>query len=188
MSGFHVHPAAINESNDVGSSTRIWANAHVMSGARIGSHCNIGEGVFIEAGVIVGDHVTVKNGVALWEGVRLDDFVFVGPGAVFTNDLRPRSHPDLRTPRTEWLPTNVREGATIGANATVVCGNDVGAWAFVAAGAVVVRPVLRHALVAGNPARRAGWVCRCAETLSASLECGKCGRAYDRADGGLVSK
>lgn len=188
MADYFVHPSAINESTDVGSRTRIWAFAHVLKGAVVGADCNIGETSFVEGRVVIGDHVTVKNGVHLWDGVRLANHVFVGPGAVFTNDMRPRSHPDFRTPREGWRDTLVETGATIGANATILCGNTIGAWAFVAAGAVVTRSVPAHALVSGNPATRRDWVCRCAATLDEHLACPSCGRSFRETEAGLAER
>jgi UDP-2-acetamido-3-amino-2,3-dideoxy-glucuronate N-acetyltransferase len=151
-----THPLALCESEDVGTGTRIWPFAHVMAGAHVGAGCNICEGAFIETGAWVGDGVTVKNGVLIWDRVVIEDYVFLGPGAVFTNDLFPRagagkSHDD-------FLPTLVQRGATIGANATLVCGVTIGHHAFVGAGAVVTRDVPAHALVFGNPAVQRGWV------------------------------
>jgi UDP-2-acetamido-3-amino-2,3-dideoxy-glucuronate N-acetyltransferase len=177
MSKVFVHPQGINESSDVGEGTRIWAFAHVMEGARIGESCNIGEGAFIEGGVTIGHDVTVKNGVAIWDRVTIEDYVFVGPHAVFTNDRIPRSHPEYRTGPAGWEPTAVRTGATIGANATIVCGVTLGSWSFVAAGAVVLRDVADFAMVAGNPAERIGWACRCGRRLPEDLRC-SCGLSY----------
>ena len=150
-----AHPLALCESDDVGFGTRIWPFAHVMEGAHVGAGCNIGEHAFIESGAWVGDGVTVKNGVLIWDRVVIEDYVFLGPGAVFSNDLVPRagsgrSHDD-------FLPTLVRRGATIGANATIVCGVTIGPHAFVGAGAVVTRDVPAGALVVGNPAVQKGW-------------------------------
>jgi acetyltransferase-like isoleucine patch superfamily enzyme len=184
--GRGVHPAALVESVDVGEGTRIWAFAHVMAGARVGRNCNLGEGVFVEGGVVIGDEVTIKNGVAVYAGVTVEDHAFLGPHCVFTNDLRPRSGPFKRPP-SAFAPTRIGRGATIGANATVVCGHDVGAYAMVAAGAVVTRDVPPYALVAGVPARSRGFVCACGETLPATLIC-VCGRAYQRDGAGLRPK
>jgi len=175
--GVFVHPLGINESENVGEGTRIWAFAHLMKGARVGRGCNIGEGCFVEGGAILGDHVTVKNGVAIWDRVTIEDHVFVGPYAVFTNDRIPRSHPDYRTGPKGWEPTFVRHGASIGANATIVCGITLGTWAFVAAGAVVIRDVPDFGMVVGNPARRIGWACKCGRRLPESLQC-VCGLRY----------
>jgi acetyltransferase-like isoleucine patch superfamily enzyme len=171
-----VHDRALCESDAIGPRTRIWAFAHVMAGAVIGADCNVGDHAFIESGVRIGDRVTVKNGVAVWDLVTIDDDVFLGPNVVFTNDPRPRSGAWKRPPET-FLPTRVGRGATLGANATIVCGVTIGAAAFVGAGAVVVRDVPAHALVVGNPARRTGWVCGCGERLPAALAC-PCGQRY----------
>ena len=185
MSKVFVHPQGINESDDVGDRTRIWAFAHVMKGARVGESCNISEGSFIEGGAIVGNHVTVKNGVAIWDRVEIEDYVFIGPYAVFTNDRIPRSHPEYRTGPAGWEPTTVRTGTTIGANATIVCGVTLGTWSFVAAGAVVVHDVVDFAMVAGNPAKRIGWACRCGRRLPDDLRC-SCGLSYSSRGGGVV--
>jgi UDP-2-acetamido-3-amino-2,3-dideoxy-glucuronate N-acetyltransferase len=179
------HKLAVVESVVVGKGTRVWAFAHVMKGARVGARCNLGEGVFVESGVVLGDDVTVKNGVALYEGVTVDDEAFLGPHAVFTNDLRPRSG-RFKRPPSKFAPTHVGRGATVGANATVVCGHDIGAYAMIAAGAVVTKDVPAYALVAGVPARRIGFVCACGETLPRSLRCA-CDRRYRRSGPGLVS-
>jgi acetyltransferase-like isoleucine patch superfamily enzyme len=146
-----------------------------MRGALVGSDCNIGEHCFIESGASIGSRVTVKNGVAVWDGVTIEDEVFVGPLAVFTNDRNPRAA--FKKSREAFLPTLVKRGSTIGANATIVCGVTIGEGAFVGAGAVVTASVGAYALVAGNPAHRIGWMCACGERLPASLHCG-CGREY----------
>lgn len=174
---FFVHPNGLCESKAVGAGTRIWAFAHVMNGASVGRDCNICDHAFVESGATVGDRVTVKNGVMLWDKVTIEDDVFLGPSCVFTNDLRPRVQ--FKNPPERFLPTLVRRGATIGANATIVCGVTIGEHAFVGAGSVVTRDVPAHALVAGNPARRIGWVCACAARLPRGMRCG-CGRRYER--------
>jgi UDP-2-acetamido-3-amino-2,3-dideoxy-glucuronate N-acetyltransferase len=163
-----------------------------MAGAVVGRDCNLGDHAFVESGARLGNGVTLKNGVAVWDGVTLEDFVFVGPCATFTNDRHPRSpRGPAGKPRyatRDWLErTVVKEGATIGANATVVCGVTVGRYALVAAGAVVTRDVADFGLVAGCPAVRKGWVCQCGRPLppKASPKCGGCGRAYRRAGGAL---
>jgi UDP-2-acetamido-3-amino-2,3-dideoxy-glucuronate N-acetyltransferase len=149
-----VHPKALVESEHIGRGTRVWAFAHVLSGARIGEDCNICDGVFVENDVVVGDRVTVKCGVQLWDGIVLEDDVFVGPNATFTNDPFPRSR---RYP--EHFPrTLVRRGASIGANATLLPGITIGVGAMVGAGSVVTRDVPDGAIVVGNPARVTGWV------------------------------
>lgn len=187
-----VHPLALNESSRVGCGTRIWAFAHVMKDAEVGEHCNIGGHAFIESGAILGNGVTIKNGVSVWEGVTLEDYVFVGPNAVFTNDLYPRSprNPELaaRYNSKWWLVrTLVREGASVGANATVRCGVTIGRYALIAAGAVVTKDVPDHALIAGVPGRAAGFVCMCAARLDEkALQCESCGRAYERVGAGIA--
>jgi len=178
-----VHPLGLCESASVGSGTRVWAFAHVMAGAVVGRDCNLGDHSFIEDGVRIGDRVTVKNGVAVWTGVTVEDDVFLGPYATFTNDLRPRAH--RRVAPGDFVPTVIARGATIGANATVVCGIRVGRHAFVGAGAVVTSDVPDHALVVGNPSRQIGWVCECGETLDDALRC-RCGHAYSSGAGGVV--
>jgi acetyltransferase-like isoleucine patch superfamily enzyme/dTDP-4-dehydrorhamnose 3,5-epimerase-like enzyme len=153
MNDVFVHEKGICESTQVGAGTRIWAFAHVLPEARIGADCNICDGVFVENGVTVGDRVTIKSGVQLWEGVELEDDVFVGPNATFTNDRFPRSRVWVE----EYPKTVVRSGASIGANATILPGIEVGRGAMVGAGAVVTRPVPPNAIVSGNPARIHGY-------------------------------
>ena len=152
MAAPFIHAHALCETPHVGEDTRIWAFAYVLDGARIGRDCNICSHVFIEGGVVVGDRVTVQSGVQLWDGVTIEDDVFLGPNATFTNDLFPRSkqRPEL------WPPTRVRRGASIGANATVLAGLEIGERAMVGAGAVVTRSVPAGAVVAGTPARVIG--------------------------------
>lgn len=165
MNSVFVHSNAICETKDIGAGTRIWAFAHVLPGARIGRDCNICDGVFIENDVVVGDRVTIKSGVQLWDGVALEDDVFVGPNATFTNDHFPRSkvRPDA------YLRTTVRRGASIGANATVLPGIEVGSGAMIGAGAVVTRTVPPNAIVVGNPARITGYV----QAIAATAEAGQ---------------
>lgn len=183
---FFVHPKAVVEADEIGAGTRVWAFAHVMKGAEIGTGCNICDHAFIESGAKLGNNVTVKNGVAVWDRVEIEDDVFLGPGAVLTNDPNPRA--EIKKPRDQWLPTRIRKGATIGANATVLCGLTVGRYAFVAAGAVVTRDVPDHALVMGVPGRIEGWACRCANRLrlhSKTAKCPNCGRTYKLGKTGL---
>jgi len=154
-----------------------------MAGALVGADCNLGDHTFVETGAVIGDRVTVKNGVAVWDGVTVEDDAFLGPYVTLTNDLRPRSRRGGAV-----VPTLIARGATLGANATIVCGTRVGAYAFVAAGAVVTTDVADHALVLGNPARQAGWVCGCGERLDEALACAACGRAYEPGPTGLVQR
>jgi UDP-2-acetamido-3-amino-2,3-dideoxy-glucuronate N-acetyltransferase len=177
---FSSHETAVVEPQaSIGRGTRVWHHAHIRTGALIGEECTIGKNVFVDAGASVGSRVKIENNVSVYRGVTIEDEVLVGPSAVFTNDLYPRAV----APEWEVVPTVVRRGATIGANATIVCGNDVGRWATVGAGAVVVRPVEDHELVVGNPARRAGWVCTCGRVAARTPErpddvrCDECRRA-----------
>lgn len=149
-----------------------------MAGASVGPDCNVGGGAFIESGATIGARVTVKNNVLLWDRVDVGDDVFLGPGVVFTNDLDPRAA--HRKDPSEFLATFVRRGATIGANATIVCGVEIGEHAFVGAGAVVIADVPSHALVPGNPGRQAGWVCACGGRLDDGLRCVRCRRGHRR--------
>jgi len=170
-----VHEKGLCESDDVGPRTRIWAFAHVMKGAAVGADCNIGDHAFVESGARIGDRVTVKNAVLVWDKVTVEDEVFLGPNMVFTNvrDLRAA----LRPRANDFLPTLVRRRATIGANATIVCGVTVGEYALVGAGSVVTADVPAYALVVGNPTRRIAWICDCGAKLPRSLAC-SCGRRY----------
>jgi UDP-2-acetamido-3-amino-2,3-dideoxy-glucuronate N-acetyltransferase len=179
-----IHEKALCESDAIGSRTRIWAFAHVMPGARIGVDCNICDHVFIESGAIIGNRVTVKNNVLIWDKVTIDDDVFVGPNVVFTNDLTPRVAFKLSSEG--FVATLVQRGASIGANATIVCGITIGRHAMIGAGSVVTRDVPSSGLVMGNPARLRGWVCECGRPLPDSLVC-TCGRAYTHQASGLDS-
>src|ERR1700733_2126861 len=154
MTEVFVHEHGICETDDVGPGTRIWAFAHIVDGARIGADCNLCDGVFVEGGAVVGDRVTIKSGVQLWDGITLEDDVFVGPNATFTNDPFPRSRVWLE----EYPRTVVRSGASIGGNATILPGIEIGRGAMVGAGAVVTRPVPPNAIVSGNPAKIHGYV------------------------------
>ena len=170
-----VHEKGLCESDDVGPRTRIWAFAHVMRGAVVGADCNIGDHAFVECGARIGDRVTVKNAVLVWDKVTVEDEAFLGPNMVFTNVRNLRSA--LRPRTDEFLPTIVKRGAAIGANATIVCGVTVGERALVGAGSVVAADVPAYALVAGNPARHVVWICDCGAKLPRNLACA-CGRHY----------
>jgi acetyltransferase-like isoleucine patch superfamily enzyme len=149
-----IHPHALVESETIGEGTRVWAFAHVMKGVQIGKGCNVGDHSFIESGVTIGDDVTIKNGVSIWEGIEIGDRVFVGPNVAFTNDTRPRS----KVYHTKAERTVVLEGASIGANATILSGITIGRFAMIGAGSVVTKDVKDFELVVGNPARHAGWI------------------------------
>jgi UDP-2-acetamido-3-amino-2,3-dideoxy-glucuronate N-acetyltransferase len=159
-----IHPTAIIDPDcQIGDGTRIWHFSHLMPRCVLGKNCNLGQNVFVAEGVVLGDNVKVQNNVSIYAGVVCEDDVFLGPSMVFTNVLNPRSFIDRKS---EFKKTLVRKGATIGANATVVCGNDIGRYALVGAGAVVTKSVPDYALVVGNPAVQIGWVSECGHTLS----------------------
>lgn len=152
----YVHPSAIvDDGCEIGKDVKIWHFCHLMSGCKIGDGCNLGQNVFVANGVVLGKNVKVQNNVSLYEGVICEDDVFIGPSAVFTNVINPRSFINRKA---EYKQTVVRKGATIGANATIVCGNEIGAYAFIGAGAVITKTVLPYALVVGNPAKQIGWM------------------------------
>jgi UDP-2-acetamido-3-amino-2,3-dideoxy-glucuronate N-acetyltransferase len=174
-----IHPLALCETDRVGPRTRIWAFSHVLPGAVIGADCNICDHAFVEGSVRVGNGVTIKNGVQLFDGVVVDDDVFLGPNCIFTNDRNPRAA--VKKGPEDRVPTRLERGATVGANATIVCGVTIHPHGFVAAGAVVTRDVAAHAMVAGNPARFLGWMCSCGQRLGEDLVCA-CGLRYSLRD------
>ena len=174
--GVRIHESAyVDEPCQIGAGTAIWHFSHILAGSRIGRDCTIGQNVMIGPRAAVGDRCKIQNNVSVYEGVTLEDGVFCGPSCVFTNVVNPRAEVDRRA---EFRETRVGRGATIGANATIVCGNTLGAWSFVAAGAVVTRDVPAHALVAGVPARRIGWMSHTGERLGDDLVCPRTGRRY----------
>lgn len=181
--GGTVHPSSVvDEGAQIGAGTRIWHFCHVSAGAVLGAGCVLGQNVFVADGVIIGDGVRIQNNVSLYDGVVLEDDVFCGPSAVFTNVRTPRSGVSRKD---EYAPTVVRRGATIGANATVVCGVEIGAFSLVGAGAVVTTDVAPHRLVVGVPARAVGWVSHAGEVLDDDLVCPRTGRRYQVIDGSL---
>ncbi|MEI7831013.1 MAG: acyltransferase [Prolixibacteraceae bacterium] len=156
MPNFTAHPSAIIDPDcTIGSGTKIWHFTHIMTGAVIGENCNLGQNVVVSPGVVLGNNVKVQNNVSIYTGVICEDDVFLGPSCVFTNVINPRSQVNRRG---EYAKTTVKRGASIGANATIVCGNDIGEYAFIGAGAVVTKTVKPYALVVGNPARQTGWI------------------------------
>jgi len=167
-----IHESALVETKRVGERTRIWRNVHVLPGAVIGSRCNIGEGCYVENHVRIGSGVTIKNNVAIWDNVTIEDDVFVGPAAVFTNDRRPRA--GIKKKSTDLVGTLIKKGATIGANATIMCGLTIHEFAFVGAGSVVTKDVPAHHMVRGNPARFQGLVCRCASPIPPGVKSYRC--------------
>lgn len=153
---FFVHPSAfVDEGCEIGEGVKIWHFSHIMSGCKIGDGCNLGQNVVVSPKVFLGKNVRVQNNVSIYEGVVCEDDVFLGPSMVFTNVINPRSAVSRKH---EYKQTLVRKGASIGANATIVCGNEIGEYAFIGAGAVITKPVAPYALVVGNPARQIGWM------------------------------
>lgn len=177
---YSVHPSSFIDDNvKIGEGTKIWHFCHIMSGARIGKNCKIGQNVFIDRDVKIGNNVKIQNNVSIYRGVTLEDNVFCGPSMVFTNVMNPRS----AYPRdiSEYKKTLVKKGATIGANATIVCGTTLGRSAFIGAGTVVTKDVPDYALVYGNPAKLQGWMCECGKKLEFGNEqtkCSRCKRKY----------
>lgn len=175
MDYFRDKTAIVDDGVEIGKDTKIWHFAHILSGSRVGERCNIGQNVMIGPNAVVGDGCKIQNNVSVFEGVTLEDDVFCGPSMVFTNVLFPRAHVSRRG---EFAPTLVRRGASIGANATIVCGHAIGQYAMVGAGAVVTRDVADFALVVGAPARRIGWVSRSGDRLKSDLVCPRTGERY----------
>ena len=160
---YFVHESSyVDDGCEIGEGTKIWHFSHVMKGSKIGPKCNIGQNVVISPGVVLGEGVKIQNNVSVYTGVTCEDGVFLGPSCVFTNVINPRAFIERKT---EYRKTTVKKGASIGANATIVCGHDIGRYAFVGAGAVVTRDVPDYAMVYGSPARVQGYVCQCGEKL-----------------------
>lgn len=171
-----VHESAVvDDGVELGEGTKVWHFSHILAGSRIGRNCSIGQNVMIGPDVPVGDNCKIQNNVSLYKGVALEQGVFCGPSCVFTNVLNPRAEVERKE---EFRPTRVRRGATIGANATIICGNELGEYCMIAAGAVVTKPVPAFALMAGVPARRIGWVSRVGEILDETLVCPRTGERY----------
>jgi UDP-2-acetamido-3-amino-2,3-dideoxy-glucuronate N-acetyltransferase len=179
---YFIHESSfVDEPCFIGEGTKIWHFCHVMKDSVIGDHCNLGQNVVVSPGCIIGNNVKVQNNVSIYTGVILEDDVFCGPSMVFTNVVNPRSHVPRKD---EYRRTLVKQGASIGANATVVCGVTIGRYSFIGAGAVITRDVPDYALMYGNPARLKGWMCFCGIKLDlsapegSSMQCSACGRRY----------
>ncbi len=182
---YFVHESSyVDDGVKIGAGTKIWHFCHIQTGAVIGEKCSLGQNVNVSKDVTIGNGVKIQNNVSVYEGVTLEDCVFCGPSCVFTNDLTPRA----RYPKGSagYKKTVVHHDATIGANATIVCNHDIGEFATIAAGAVVTKDVIPHALMAGVPAKQIGWVCECGQVLDADLKCPDCGRTYRLENGRLV--
>lgn len=178
-----IHETAVADANvAIGENTKIWHFSHVLGNSRVGARCSIGQNVSIGPDVTIGNGCKIQNNVSVYKGVTLEDDVFCGPSMVFTNVLTPRAFVERKN---EFAETLVKKGATIGANATIVCGHDVGEYAMVGAGAVVTKNVPAYALVVGNPARRIGWVSKTGERLGADLVCPRTGERYEEHNGQL---
>jgi UDP-2-acetamido-3-amino-2,3-dideoxy-glucuronate N-acetyltransferase len=182
---YYVHPSAcVDEGARIGAGTKIWHFCHIGAGSEIGENCSVGQNVFVAPGVKIGSFCKIQNNVSVYEGVELGDYVFCGPSMVFTNVQRPRCKYPQRGAQF-YAHTPIGEGASIGANATIVCGHRIGKNAFIAAGSVVTKDVPDHAIMMGNPARRRGWACECGMKLGEDLVCPKCGRSYVEDENGL---
>lgn len=185
MNKFFVHESSyVDDDVVVGDGTKIWHFCHIQRGAVIGCNCSLGQNVNVSNNVRIGNNVKIQNNVSIYEGVELEDYVFCGPSMVFTNDLTPRS----KYPKgsSAYKKTLVKEGASIGANATIVCGHIVGKYALIGSGAVVTSDVVDYALMIGVPARQVGWVCECGEVLEDSLKCSSCKREYVQINNELI--
>lgn len=184
-----VHASSIIGNNvRLGEGTRIWQFCIVMDNVSLGTNCNIGQNVYLEEGICIGNNVKIKNNVSIYKGVTCEDDVFLGPACVFTNVINPRSFIERKN---EFRPTLIKKGATVGANATILCGNTIGQYSMIGAGAVIVREVKDYELVVGNPGKRKGFVCQCGETLHKSKKkyiCVNCKRKYQRISGNLRAK
>ncbi|MCK4619288.1 MAG: hypothetical protein KAT52_05035 [Desulfobacterales bacterium] len=179
-----VHDTAVIDENcDIGAGTKIWHFSHVLSNSRIGENCSIGQNVVIGPDVTIGKHCKIQNNVSVYKGVTLGDGVFCGPSMVFTNIYNPRAEISKMD---QIRPTLVKKGATIGANATIVCGITLGRYSFIGAGSLVNKNVPNYALIVGNPAKHIGWACECGERLSDDLECTSCGNRFEKKPEGLV--
>lgn len=186
MSYFVHESSYIDDNVTIGNGTKVWHFNHIQKGAQIGEHCSLGQNINISNNVKIGNGVKIQNNVSVYEGVELEDYVFCGPSMVFTNDSTPRSKYPKGTEG--YKKTLVKFGASIGANATIICGNTIGRWAMIASGAVVTKDVPDYALMAGVPAKQIGWVCECGMVLKNEFSCNDCGKDYIHTNGELKEK
>ena len=184
---FAHETAVVDDGAEIGGGTKIWHFCHISGGCKIGEGCTIGQNVFVAPNVTVGNHCKIQNNVSIYEGVMLGDYVFCGPSMVFTNVQRPRCRYPQRGSEF-YATTPIGDGASIGANATIVCGHRIGKNAFIAAGSVVTKDVPDYAIMMGCPAKQKGWACECGEKLDGSLVCPKCGKKYVACESGLKEK
>ena len=183
---YFIHESSyIDDNVKIGSGTKVWHFCHILSGTKIGKNCSFGQNVMAGPDVIIGDGCKIQNNVSLYKGVILEDGVFCGPSMVFTNVTTPRSEVNRQN---EYSKTLVRKGVTIGANATIVCGHELGEYSFIAAGAVITKNVIPHAVMAGVPAKQIGWVAHSGEMLKDDLICPRTGETYQETDGRLILK
>lgn len=188
---FAHETACIDGDAEIGAGTRIWHFSHIMPDCKIGTNCNFGQNVVVSPGCVIGNNVKIQNNVSVYSGVVLEDDVFCGPSVVFTNVINPRSYVNRKN---EYQPTLIKKGASIGANATIVCGNTIGKYSFVGAGCVVVSDVPDYALVVGNPSKMIDYVCYCGERLNLPLtaertrscKCDACNRQYEHSETGVI--
>jgi len=175
---YFVHESSyIDDNVKIGKNTKIWHFSHIQSNVSIGKNCTIGQNVNIGNNVVIGNNVKIQNNVSIYEGIIIEDFVFCGPSMVFTNVVRPRSkYPQKNS--NFYEKTLIRSGATIGANATIVCGNTIGMHSFIGAGSVVIKDTVNYGLYVGNPAHKIGWICECGIRLKKNLTCSDCRRSY----------
>ncbi len=191
MTNYFVHESSyVDEGSRIGEGTKIWHFSHIMSDSIIGNNCNIGQNVVISPGVIIGNKVKIQNNVSVYTGVECEEGVFLGPSCVFTNVINPRS---LIEKKDEYKKTILKKGASVGANATIICGNNIGRFALIGAGAVVTKNIGDYELVVGNPAKKIGYVCECGERLEKienndEYQCGVCGKIYILKDNILREK
>jgi len=181
---YFIHESAyIDKGCEIGKGTKIWHFCHILSNSRVGENCNIGQNVVIGPDVTIGKNCKIQNNVSVYKGVTLEDGVFCGPSVGFTNVYNPRA--EIRK-MDQVRPTLVKKGATIGSSATIICGNTIGQYAFIGAGAVITKDVLDYALIVGNPGKQIGWACECGEKLADNLTCTVCGKKYKKIEDGLI--